>query len=56
MRLLFRLARRVRWLREQVAFALGIMLCLVLVVLLLPLVPLFRIYDDIRRLYEAEDE
>lgn len=48
--------RRARWLREQIDAFLGILLCLLLFVLLLPLVPLLRSYDNIRRLYEDDGE
>ena len=43
---------RLRWLGEQVGWFLGIAASLLLMLVLLPLVPLFEMYDDIRRAYE----
>ena len=44
--------RRLSWLGEQVGWFLGIAGCLLLMLVLLPLIPLFEMYDDIRRAYE----
>jgi len=46
--------RRIAWLNEQVGWFLGIVGCLLLMLVLLPLVPLFGIYDNVRRAYEDE--
>lgn len=46
--------RRLRWLGEQVGWFLGIVGCLLLLIVLLPLVPLFEMYDDIRGVYESK--
>ena len=43
---------RLRWLGEQVGWLLGIAASLLLMLVLLPLVPLFEMYEDIRRAYE----
>lgn len=43
---------RLRWLGEQVGWFLGILGCMLLLIVLLPLVLLFETYDDIRRAYE----
>lgn len=43
---------RLRWLGEQVGWFLGITASLLLMLILLPLAPLFEMYDDIRRAYE----
>lgn len=43
---------RLRWLGEQVGWFLGIPGCMLLLIVLLPLLPLFETYDDIRRAYE----
>jgi len=43
---------RLRWLGEQVGWFLGIAASLLLMLVLLPLIPLFEMYDDIRRAYE----
>ena len=43
---------RLRWLGEQVGWLLGIAASLLLMLVLLPLIPLFEMYDDIRRAYE----
>jgi len=43
---------RLRWLSEQVGWLLGIAASLLLMLVLLPLIPLFEMYDDIRRAYE----
>ena len=43
---------RLRWLGEQVGWLLGITVSLLLMLVLLPLIPLFEMYDDIRRDYE----
>lgn len=40
---------RLRWLGEQVGWFLGILGCMLLLIVLLPL---FETYDDIRRAYE----
>ena len=44
--------RRIIWLQEQVGFLLGNLACLVLLVLFLPLVPVLRLYDDVRRMHD----
>lgn len=46
--------RRLQWLGEQVGWFLGIVGYLLLLIVLLPLVPLFEMYDDIRRAYESK--
>ena len=43
---------RLQWLGEQVEWFLGILGCLFPPVVLLPLIPLFKLYDDVRRAYE----
>ncbi|MDD5894584.1 MAG: hypothetical protein PUC67_09615, partial [Coriobacteriaceae bacterium] len=43
---------RLRWLGEQVGWLLGITASLLLMLVLLPLIPLFEMYDDIRRAYQ----
>ena len=43
---------RLRWLGEQVGWFLGILGCMLLLIVLLPLVSLFETYDDIQRAYE----
>ena len=43
---------RLRWLGEQVGWFFGILGCLFLLVVLLPLIPIFELYDDVRRAYE----
>jgi len=45
---------RLRWFGERVGWFLGIYGCLVLMLVLLPLVPLFELYDDVRRAYEDD--
>ena len=45
---------RLRWLCEQVGWFLGITASLLLMLILLPLIPIFDMYDDIRRAYEDE--
>lgn len=49
------LVRRARWLRCQASELLGLLLCLLLVVLLMPLVPVMRAYERARRLFEGDD-
>lgn len=44
--------RRLAWLGEQVGWFLGIVACLLLMAALLPLLPLFEAYDDIRRAFD----
>ena len=44
--------RRLAWLGEEVDWLLGIAASLLLLIVLLPLVPLFKLYDDVRRAYE----
>ena len=44
---------RLRWLGEQVGWLLGIAASLLLMLVLLPLVPLFRLFDDILRVNEG---
>lgn len=48
--------RRIRWLWGQLYALFGILVCLVLIGLLLPLVPLFKAYENARRLYENDGE
>ena len=43
---------RLRWLGEQVGWCLGIVGCLLLMLILLPLIPILELYDDVRRAYE----
>ncbi|MBR3160976.1 MAG: hypothetical protein IKG69_01800 [Atopobiaceae bacterium] len=43
---------RLRWLGEQVGWFLGIVGCLFLLIVLLPLIPTLELYDDVRRAYE----
>ena len=45
---------RLRWLGEQVGWFLGIVGCLVLLIVLLPPIPFFELYDDNRREYEEK--
>ena len=42
-----------RWLCEQAGWLLGIAASLLLMLVLLPLVPLFRLFDDILRVNEG---
>ena len=44
--------RRLAWLGEQIGWFLGIAASLLMLVTLLPLVPVFRLYDDVRRTFE----
>ena len=44
--------RKLAWLGEQVGWFLGIAASLALMLVLLSLVPLFELYDDVRRAYE----
>ena len=44
--------RRLAWFGEQVGWFLGIAACLLLMLILLPLVPVFEAFDDIRRLHD----
>lgn len=44
--------KRLVWLGEQIGWLVGIGGSLVLMLILLPLVPLFELYDDVRRAYE----
>lgn len=44
--------KRLAWLGEQVGWFIGIVGCLLLMLVLLPLVPLFEFYDDISRAYK----
>lgn len=46
--------RRLAWLGDQVGWFLGIAACLLLMVSLVPLVPLFAMHDEVCRLYEDE--
>ena len=43
---------RLRWHGEQVGWFLGIVGCLLLMLILLPLIPILKLYDDVRRAYE----
>lgn len=45
---------RLRWLGEQAGWFLGIVGCLLLMLILLPLIPILELYDDVRRAYEDE--
>ena len=40
---------RLRWHGEQVGWFLGIVACLLLMLVLMPLVLLFELYDEVRR-------
>lgn len=47
----------IRWWRrawDNVCDFVGILSCLTLIVLIMPLVPVLKLYDDIRRRYEDE--
>ena len=47
----------IRWLRRawcNVCDFVGILVCLALIVLFMPIVPVLRLYDDIRHRYEDE--
>ena len=46
--------RRLRRAWGNVCDFVGILACLALIVLIMPLVPVLRLYDDIRRRYEDE--
>jgi hypothetical protein len=46
--------RRLAWLGEQVGWALGIVACVLMMLVLMPLIPLFALYDGIRRALEDE--
>ena len=46
--------KRLAWLGEQVGWFIGIVGCLTLMLVFIPLVPLFEAYDEIRQLYEEE--
>ena len=50
-----RLLRLARWLWLQLGEFVGLLLCLVMVALLVPLVPLMRAYERARRFYEGDD-
>lgn len=41
--------RRLAWFGEQVGWLLGIVACLLLMLILLPLVPVFEAFDEARR-------
>ncbi len=43
---------RLRWPGEQAGWFLGIVGCLVLLIVLLPLIPILELYNDVRRTYE----
>lgn len=45
---------RLRWLGEQVGWFLGIVGCLLLMLILLPLIPILELDDDVRRTYEEK--
>lgn len=45
---------RLRWLGEQVGWFPGIVGCLLLMLILLPLIPILELYGDVRRAYEDE--
>lgn len=40
------------WLGEQAGWFIGIVGCLLLMLVFLPLIPIFETYDSIRRLHE----
>lgn len=42
-----RWARRWRWLKEQAGYVLGIIACLTLILVFLPLVPVFKAFGEI---------
>jgi lipoprotein len=44
--------KRLAWVGEQLGWFVGIVGCLFLMLVLLPLVPLFEFYDDVRKTYE----
>lgn len=46
------MSKRLAWLGEQIGWLLGIIACLLLMLVFLPLVPLFEMYDEIRRLHD----
>lgn len=43
---------RVKWLGEQVGWFLGIIASLAIMLLLLPLIPVFIMFEDIRKLHD----
>lgn len=49
-----RWARRLRWLREQVAYVLGILVCLVLIAVFVPLIPVFKAFEEIGEITKDE--
>lgn len=46
--------KRLAWLGEQIGWFIGVVGSLLLMLVLLPLVPIFEAYEDIRRLHEEE--
>jgi hypothetical protein len=42
-----RWARRWRWLKEQAGYVLGILVCLVLIAVFVPLIPVFKAFGEI---------
>ena len=46
--------KRLAWLGEQVGWFIGVVGSLLLMLVLLPLIPIFEAYEDIRRLHEEE--
>ena len=48
--------RFARWLWWQAGELFGLLLCLAMILLLLPLVPLLRSYETARRFYEGDED
>lgn len=46
--------RRLAWLGDQAGWFMGIVACVLLMVVLVPLEPLFSMYAEIRELYEDD--
>ena len=46
--------RRWLWLREQVGWFIDDALCLLLLILFLPLVPVLKAFDDVRSIHKGE--
>ena len=47
----------VRWIRhawDNTLGVVGIVVCILMLVVLMPLVPVLRFYDDVRRMYEDD--
>ena len=45
---------RLAWLGEQVGWLIGDVACLLLLIIFLPLIPIFETFDAVRRLHEDE--